>query len=244
MAKRIITEADILEASAKGVKSLAVKPGEDLVTAQARDTAQALGLALSEDACAEDSRNCLIPATAPPSPGSGTIAVGETGGGNSQLARQIVESLRGKIPPGADHSRIERLVREAIAARTSAPAGGDSAKSGGARACGVCFIDSAKLLAQHVLTPGGAEEALLAEVFGHTGESRLSAGYLTWERASFDRVMEAPEVCVIIEGELHLTAGGETLIGRPGDMFYLPQGAKLVYTAPSRVKLACVGRPE
>jgi ethanolamine utilization protein EutQ len=243
MAKRIITEADILEANARGEKSLAVTPGLDLITAQARDTAQALGLKLSEDACVESSSDCAIPGNTNSPQGTGATTAGETGALHSRLARQIAESLRGKIPPGADHSRVERLVREAIAVRTAA-ADSSLARSGGARDCGVCFVEGSRVLAQRVPSPGGVEKVMLAEVFGNSADSRLSAGYLTWERTSFNRVVEAPEVCVIIEGELHLTAGGETLIGKPGDMFYLPQGAKLVYSTPSRVKLACVGRPE
>ena len=50
------------------------------------------------------------------------LSGGDAGAGNSELARQIAESLRGKIPPGVDSSQIERLVREAVAARTAAPA--------------------------------------------------------------------------------------------------------------------------
>jgi len=81
---------------------------------------------------------------------------------------------------------------------------------------------------------------VLAEAFGNAGECRMSAGYLAWERASFSRVVETPEVGVVIEGELHLTAGGRTMIGRPGDMIYLPKGAKVIYSTPTKVKIACV----
>lgn len=239
MAKRIITEADILAANDSGVKVLIINLGEDLVTAQARDTAQALGVTLNEGQAgaslsgAGPIQESLTPESESPSACSANV---------SDLALQIAESLRGRIPAGVDGAQIERLVREAVAARTAAPARTASAKAGsGARDCGVCFIDGAKLLAENATAAGVKEKAILAEAFGRPGESKLAAGYLVWERASFNRVVDAPEICVVIEGELHLTVGGETLIGKPGDMLYLPQGAQVIYSTPARVKLACVG---
>jgi ethanolamine utilization protein EutQ len=228
MARRIITEADILAASAQGLNALEVDSGRDLVTAQARDTALALGVRLG------DGRD--------PGPGEGPAAPPRAAdpARASDLARQIVDSLRGRIPAGLAGADLEGLVRQAVAART-AGGGPAPAECSGARACGVCFVDGARLLAENGATAGVRDKAVVAEVFGREDESKLAAGYLVWERASFDRLVDAPEICVVVEGELHLTAGGETLIGKPGDMLYLPRGVKVLYSAPGRVKLACVG---
>ncbi|MHC1728960.1 MAG: cupin domain-containing protein [Syntrophobacteraceae bacterium] len=248
MAKRIITEADILAAVARGEKTLAVHAGEDLVTPQALDTALASGVTVDWGQSDPRPGEIQSPSAstapqkfAPPDTVRPTAAgPSTTPAGVSELAGQIVESLRGRIPTGVDSTQVERLVREVVAARMAAPARSDS-KSSSTRGSGIVFIDSTRLLAENTSTAGIKDKAILADAFGHLGECKLAAGYLVWEKASMERVVEAPEVCVVIEGELHLTAGGETLIGKPGDMLYLPQGAKVIYSTPSRVKLACVG---
>ena len=241
MAKRIITEADILAAAARGENKLAAHPGTDIVTPQARNTALAMGIVLDgdQDGSCPPGADCPGDSVAsrPSSPPHAASPAAASG-----LAIQIAEALRGKIPAGVDSKQLERLVREAVSARMGGPAtnGQDKAVSC-AGDCGVIFIDSARLLAENAPTSRMREKSILADAFGRAGESKLAAGYLVCEKGSLERVVEAPEVCVVIEGELRLTAGGETIVGKPGDMLYLPQGAKVVYNTPSRVKLACVG---
>lgn len=241
MAKRIITEADVLEAAAAR-KSLCVTPGECIVTDQARDRALELGVELSGGTSA-DGGTSAGGGTAAASAQAGVLGLAKQSAGQNagqnveQLVRQACEALGGKLPPGADHGKVERLVREAIEARISAATG---AAASTALPEGVVFIESGKALGQGAGSVPAKDRAVLTEVLGSPGGSRLAAGYLVWEGASFDRVVEAPEVAIVIEGELHLTVGGQALIGKPGDMVYLPQGAKVMYSAPSRVKLACV----
>lgn len=63
---------------------------------------------------------------------------------------------------------------------------------------------------------------------------------MEWEKASFRRTVEHPEIGVVVSGELHLTVGGKTMTAAAGDMVYFPQGVKVIYSTPSRVKLACI----
>jgi len=249
MAKRIITESDILKAHADGAKELPASSGECIVTEQARDRALELGIALTGD-CAADSCCPIGHSTQGGSGNSGPAVRSDSGTGASQgstdidrLVCQVVAVIRGKLPSGADGALLERLVREAVVSKL-APSSQNAAPSTSplVEETGVRLIDSAKLLGQsgQVPLPG---KAVLAEALGRAGESKLAAGYLSWERASFNRVVEAPEVGVVIAGELHLTVGGQTMIGKPGDMIYLPKGAKVIYSTPSKVTLACVNGP-
>lgn len=244
MAKSIITEADVLSAVARGEKKLVVCAG-DLVTPQARDTALAMGVDIDEGQsgsfrCAVEAANDSAPqelSSSGVNPPAASLPAGI-----SELATQIVESLRGKIPAGVDNTQVERLVREVVAAKMAAPERSGAKKSGStARDMGIVFVDCSRLLAANAPTSAIRDKAILADAFGHLGECKLAAGYLAWEKSSMERVVEAPEVCIVIEGELQLTAGGETLVGKPGDMLYLPPGVKVTYSTPSRVKLACVG---
>lgn len=246
MAMRIVTEADILQAAASGTRSLEVPAGQCIVTAQARDKALELGLTLIDGGAGAE------PQAAPPAPacgqGAGSPPAGKPcpeveGPAADALVHQVMDSLRGRLPAGTSEAELERLVRQVAQARLAAscPSGPipaqDPAVSSGD---GVRLIDCRRLLGAGAASVPAAGSALLAEALGAPGESKLAAGYLAWERASFTRVVEAPEVGVVIEGELHLTVGGQTLVGRPGDMIYLPQGTRVAMSAPARVTLACV----
>ncbi|WP_243310049.1 cupin domain-containing protein [Fundidesulfovibrio agrisoli] len=243
MAKCIITEADILQAAATGQKILAAPDCECIVTDQARERALELGVALPGEC---DARAPAASAAQAAAPGVGEAS---SGAGTAPLVSQLVRAVCAKLPPGSDPAEVERLVRGAVAARMPSHPGGaggaaaaEPAEQGAATLCegGVRYIEAARLLRQGGKAADVPGQALLAEALGSPGEAALAAGYLAWERASFSREVDAAELGVVIEGELHLTVGGRTIIGKPGDMVYLPKGAKVLYSTPSRVMMACV----
>jgi ethanolamine utilization protein EutQ len=80
----------------------------------------------------------------------------------------------------------------------------------------------------------------VAGVIGRETGEKLAGGYMVWEDAAFSRCVEAPEIAVVIDGELHLIIDGETMVSKPGDMIYFPEGAAVEYKAPGKVKLACI----
>jgi ethanolamine utilization protein EutQ len=221
MAKRIITETDILQAVSCGEKTLYASPAECIVTAQARDKALEFGVDLIDE----------CPPGLPCEPGP---AIPGDAPELGDLVRRVVESMQGVLPPDADGALVARLVRDAVAARMS------SMQSGGSQASGVIFVDSADLLAKATGTSAIKERTVLAEAFGRPGESKLAAGYLAWEAMSFERNVEAPEILVVIDGELHLQFDGRTVVARPGDMAYLPEGSRVSLSAPAKVRLACI----
>lgn len=225
MAKRIITEKDILQAASHGDEALYVPPAECIVTAQARDKAQEFGVSLI-DGCGP-SEPCP---TAKADPASN-----DKDRELSNIVRQVVQGIQSSLPPDADEGVIAGLVRNAVAARLA------NARSDETFApSGVIFIDNAQLLAKTSATSFIKERTELAEAIGRSGESKLAAGYLVWEGMTFERAVGAPEILVVIEGELHLKYDGRTAVAKPGDMAYLPEGTRVSLDAPSRVKLACI----
>jgi ethanolamine utilization protein EutQ len=232
MAKRIITEADILAATERGDKSLAVPSAECIVTAQARDKALEHGVSLDEGA-AECEPCAAMAAAGAPAASEGAAPDLEN------VVAKVMAGMHDVLPKDADASMVTRLVRDAVAARLGARGAG-SAEGGMPQATsGIIFIDSAGLLAK-TGTAAIREQAVLAEAIGRPGESRLAAGYLLWEGMSFERTVDVPELIVVIEGELHLKYDGKTSVARPGDMAYLPEGSRVAFDAPSRVKVACI----
>jgi ethanolamine utilization protein EutQ len=222
MGKCVITVVDVMDAARAGQKTITALPGECIVTAGARDKAVELGIVVDEGAGL-------------PRPSGETLSAAPAGE-TDIVVREVCNLLETRVPTGTDLKKLERLVREAVSAKLTGAAPDPAASLPG----GICFVSGRRL----VETPAGpvpvAEKALVAEAIRCGENPPLAGGFMEWEKASFERTVEYPEIGIVIEGELHLTAGGKSVIAKAGDMLYFPQGSQVVYTAPARVRLACV----
>ena len=224
MGKCVITAVDVLEAAQAGRKIIPAPARECIVTAGARDKAVELGILLDEGS------------DVPGSPGGAAPAAGATASEADAVVREVCDLLRSRIASGTDALQVERLVREVVAAKLD----GSGPEPSPRMVEGVCFVSGRRLLD----TPAGpvpvAEKVLVAEAIRCGDSPPLAGGFMEWEKASFGRNVESPEIGVVLEGELHLTVGGKTLVAKAGDMLFFPKGAQVVYTAPAKVRLACV----
>lgn len=232
MGKCIIAVEDILEAAKAGRKTIAAASAECIVTPGARDKAAELGITIADGSGAAPP----VPA-APPSVGAGPLPA-------EMLVQEVCRLLKDRMPAGAKVAELEALVRSAVTARLSGAARPAAAAPGNASPAsvdGVCLVSGARLQAGEGGSPLPVPEAaIVADAVRCGMESNLAAGYMEWQKAAFTRTVEFPEVAVVLEGELHLAVGGRTLVARPGDMLYFRKGVQVGYTAPARVKIACV----
>jgi ethanolamine utilization protein EutQ len=228
MGKRIIAVVDVLEAAKAGSKTIPARPGECIVTAGAREKAVELGITIAD--------GCEAPQ--PPAPVASVPRPVES----ETVIREVCTLLKSRMASGVEPGKLEHLVREVVSARLAGPAAvfPATADPSVSRVEGVCFISGSRLRDSGAGLVPVTEKALVSEVIRCGEDHKLAGGYMEWEKASFSRTVEFPEIGIVIEGELHLTVGGKTLIGKPGDMVYFPKGAQVTYSTPARVKLACV----
>lgn len=226
MGKCIIAVTDVLEVAQRGDKTIAANPTECIVTPGARDKAAELGILISEG---PDS-----PAAAPAKPSEAVPSQTEA------LVREVCLLMQERLPAGVAASELERLVRSAVAARLAGPGPSSAAPQDASLAGGVCFVSGARLLEGGAGPVPVAEKALVAEAIRCGDDVKLAGGYMEWQKAAFNRTVEFPEIGIVIEGELHLAVDGKTLVAKAGDMVYLPKGAQVAYSAPGRVRVACV----
>ena len=231
MGKCIIAVEDILEAAKAGRKTLAAASADCIVTPGARDKAAELGITIAEGAGSAPG----APAAAPP---QAAAAASES------LVREVCRLMQERLPAGTRGKDLEALVRSAVAARLSGsgrPAAAEPGATPAAPPDGVCFVSAARLLGGDAGSPAPVPEAaIVADAVRCGMDSGLAAGYMEWQKASFTRTVEFPEVAVVLEGELHLAVGGRTIVAKPGDMVYFRKGVQVAYAAPARVKIACV----
>ena len=130
----------------------------------------------------------------------------------------------------------------------SAPGFAPPAASGGtpgperAFAGTVVAVDATKLAFGRF--PGAPESVVnIVDVITPREGSPMGGGYLEWTALSFPWRLTYAEIDVILEGELHITSGGQTVIGKPGDMLFIPKDTDVIFSSPGRVRFAYVTWP-
>lgn len=73
--------------------------------------------------------------------------------------------------------------------------------------------------------------------------SPMAAGFMTLREGSFPWSLSYDEVEYVIEGELHIGTPDGTLVGRPGDVLYLPKGMDITFGTPSWARFLYVTYP-
>lgn len=242
MGKRIITAVDVQRAAEAGETSILVSGTQCIITPSAFDMALELGVELQEKP--EGSTGTTGHSACAPC--SADAAQQEE---FNEVVMQVCRIMKAQLPEELDPAQLERVVREVVSARFCGGAQGPAAGSDQQDLEGVCLISSKQVLAHSATgsdasSTGVAGSMIVADAIGPNSDAalqaKLSGGYMAWEKASFPRTLEENEIAVVIEGELHLTVGGNTVVGKAGDMLYLPQGTNVLYSTPGKVKLACI----
>lgn len=68
-------------------------------------------------------------------------------------------------------------------------------------------------------------------------DSKMSAGFLTIEKSSFDWELCYEEIDYVIEGTLTVTINGKTYTAHAGDVLFVPSGSKVVWASPDKARI-------
>lgn len=252
MGKQIITLEDILMAAESGATSIPASSDGDIITATARDKAEELGIALPGEPVTHNS-NAEVASVAGAMLGGAASDVAASPGGAGQVVAQVVDLIAQQADGEMNADDLRRVVTEVVAKRladasasvpaatlpsSAASSSGDAPRQGKdgqyTDADGVFLVECERLL------KGASENGTFVAEGVNCTCADLSGAIMQWENATLPRTMETGEIAVVIEGELKLSCNGKTLVGKPGDMLYLPAGADVEYAADKRVRLACV----
>lgn len=223
--KVLVTAEDILKLHHEGGALLEIFPQRTIITPEARDVANKLGVAISEGAHVAEGSNST---TAQQSAVSNTV----------DEIRQAVEA---KLPAGKhDPALVEQLVKKAMQELKH----DDSSLS-----CTRQVADSGVVLVQggsvqFALFDGAPGKSIgLSDVIGTADNSPIAAGFMQWDNASFPWTLSYDEIDVVLEGELHIRCDGKTYIGKPGDVIYIPKDTAIEFATPSSVRFVYVTYP-
>ena len=71
----------------------------------------------------------------------------------------------------------------------------------------------------------------------------MSAGVMSLRQGSFPWTLDYDEIEYVLEGELHITSGGEVAVGRPGDIIAVRKGSSITFGTPSWARFLYVTYP-
>ena len=157
------------------------------------------------------------------------------------LVRRLVEKALDEMPQGCAGCGACSCSGGGCA---SAPTIGPAVPAGpGRTAAGrVLSVDARSLPWERF--PGTPDGRInIVDVITSQDGSPMGGGYLEWNATSFPWHLTYAEIDVVLEGELHISSGGATVVGKPGDMLFIPQDTHVIFSSPGYVKFAYVTWP-
>ena len=91
--------------------------------------------------------------------------------------------------------------------------------------------------------PGPDQQVRALDVVTSRDGSPMGAGYLSLTEGSFPWTLDYDEVQIVLEGELHLGGDGDGVVGRPGDVLFVPKGSSITFGTPTWAKFVYVTFP-
>jgi ethanolamine utilization protein EutQ len=90
---------------------------------------------------------------------------------------------------------------------------------------------------------GRENQVGIADVVTADDGSSMAAGYMGWKNCFFPWTLTYDEVDYVIEGELHIRCGGETVVGKAGDVIFIPKNTAIEFGTTSEVRFLYVAYP-
>ncbi|TQV81117.1 ethanolamine utilization acetate kinase EutQ [Exilibacterium tricleocarpae] len=159
----------------------------------------------------------------------------------STTVETIKQTLKARLPAGKhDPALLEQLVRKAL---SEVKDGFDGPRCERQVAANGVVLVRGNSVRFGKFDGAPAQSIGLTDVISAADNSAVSAGFMQWENASFPWTLTYDEIDVVLEGELHIRCDGQTYIGKPGDVFYIPKGAAIEFSAPEQVRFVYVTYP-
>jgi len=237
MGKQVITADEVQKVAAEGKKILAYNKQDCIVTPGAWDKIEELGLAFADEA--SSSPDCGIQSKPVPETSSG---------GNSAPATTQIQSITDRVcailmdkVPGTNLSELSTIVKSVVESKYAPRSAGkiDPVTSGVTVVGGVSLIDGEVLLGKDS-GPAIPGKVQISDAIRCHEDTHLTATFMQWEKSSFSRTVDSPEITIVVDGEMEVTTDGHSMKAKAGDVLYMARGARVEYKTPSRVKLTCV----
>ncbi len=234
--KRLITAAVVRQEKQAGKKCLEICLPQCIVTPEARQVAEQIGLALVETAAATQScapAVCCKPAAAQPA--AGDLAA-------------IRAAIMAKLPAGSVSADVvDQLVKKAVSQQAmpaaAAPPPSEAGFQSQTTSKGIKRV-AGETVRMGIFEGAGSENrvGIVDVVTGEDGSS-MAGGFMAWENCFFPWTLTYDEIDLVLEGELHIRCNGETTVCKTGDVLFIPKNTSIEFGTPTKVKFFYVAYP-
>jgi ethanolamine utilization protein EutQ len=90
---------------------------------------------------------------------------------------------------------------------------------------------------------GDAANVRLKDVVTPADRSPMASGFMTLEKGEFPWTLTYDEIDIVLEGELVITRGNDSVRGSAGDVIFIPKGSSITFGTPNRVRFVYVTYP-
>ena len=223
--KTLITANDIRAAHARGEQEMSVVLRASIITPEAREVAELLGITIVEREGSAPTAACSV-----------DEAKSET--------QRIRETIIAQLPEGQfTESLVSQLMDKVLKEKQSLEQGGmqpgfTSVTGKG----GIKVIDGSSV--KFGRFDGAQPHCVgLTDLVTDQDGSSMAAGFMQWENAFFPWTLNYDEIDMVLEGELHVRHQGETLVAKAGDVMFIPKGSSIEFGTPSTVRFLYVAWP-
>jgi ethanolamine utilization protein EutQ len=198
--KQLVVAADVQAAVKTGVKVIHLRSLNAIVTAEARSLAKELGVDLALDAVAP--------------PASATPAMPAVEAVDREAVRRVIEAQT-HAPANA---QVMQEVLRRIEQERSQPEAAQAEVT-------VRKITSLCPSAQTSPSSVNMSQLDLATL-GTTTATPCASGFMGWSKNVFPFTRASDEINLVLEGELQYHVGQTVIHAKPGDVMWVPKGAK------------------
>jgi ethanolamine utilization protein EutQ len=210
--KKLICVKDI-EALEKQGKKIFHIDGDTIITPSAKDAARLGGIEFSYEAecCAEKSSCCEEKASMPEKTTTGEI--------DSNMIYTVLKAMleKGMLGGMFDNNSNQPYYAESD--------------------CGGLKLVRGSSVKMDVFDTGNPDNKVFYQELISKDDAKMSAGFLTIEKSSFDWELCYEEIDYVIDGTLTVTLNGKTFTACAGDVLFVPSGSKVTWGSPDKARV-------
>lgn len=215
--KKLVCADEIKAVAEKGQKIFCVE-GNTIITPSARDLARELGVQFTTASSAVEKQT-------------------EKDGSLPQQNNQASE-----LDPELIYQVVKAVLANSLLANVAAPAAEVPFRAEGNPKNGLKIVRGRTVKYEPFDTGNPSTNVAYREVVSKD-DSKMSAGFLTIEKSSFEWELCYEEIDIVLEGSLSITMDGETYEACQGDVLFVPKGSKVTWSSSGYVKLFYVTYP-
>ncbi len=240
--KQLVSAEVIRQEHAAGRNRIEVSRDGFIVTPEARSVAEELGV------------NIVCRDEGGPGCDCGSVQAKKVDTVGLSDLEQIRRAVLARIPAGSvPPDVIDQLVRK-VAAETGAvavqcaqtapqPDAGVPSYTSSTIARGIKLVKG-NTVKMGIFEGAGIENNVgVADVVTAEDGSAIAAGFMCWDKCFFPWTLTYDEVDLVTEGELHIRCEGQTVVGKVGDVIFIPKGSSIEFGTPSHVRFLYVAYP-